>query len=59
MKGLSILYTSLLACLTIRAIAAATIPQSTNTLEDGFNINKSYILNNTTNLNASNLTYAN
>ena len=59
MKGLSNLYASLLAYLTIRAIAAATSPRSTNTLEDGLKINKSYILNNTTNLNASNLTYAN
>lgn len=65
MKGLSILYTSLLACLTERAIAAATIPPSTDTsttaidLEDGGEISKSYILNNTTDLNASNLTYAN
>ena len=62
MKGLGILFASLLACLTGRAIAAAASLQSTDTsttaidFEDGLKINDSYILNNTANLNASNLT---
>ena len=65
MKGITILYASLLACLTGRAIAAAAVSQSTDTsvtaieLEDGLQINKGYTLNNTTDLNASNLTYVN
>ena len=59
MKGLSILYTSLIACLSGRMIAAATIPTTAIDLQDGGNINESYILNNTTDLNASSLTYVN
>ena len=59
MKGLSILYTSLLACLSGRIMAAATIPTTAVDLQDGLNIDKSYILNNNTDLNASNLTYVN
>ena len=59
MKGLSILYTSLLACLSGRIMAAATTPTTAVDLQDGLNIDKSYILNNNTDLNASNLTYVN
>lgn len=59
MKGLSILYISLLACLSRRTIAAATIPTTAIDLQDGLKINKSFILNNTIDLIASNLTYPN
>ena len=54
MKDLSILYISLLACLSRRTIAAATIPTTAIDLKDGLNLDKSYILNNTIDLNGSN-----
>ena len=62
MKILSTSYTGLLACLTNSALSAVLIPQSANNLstvdpEDWPNINETYILN-TTNPNASSLTYA-
>lgn len=64
MKMLSTFYTGLLACWTQRALSAVVTPESANNLstgidpKDGLNLNETYMLN-TTNQNASNLTYAN